>query len=179
MFARVVNVLCGASLIALVVVALNGGLAAAAPANVGIENGAPAPPLVVTEFDGTAFDLAKFRGKVVLVNYWATWCAPCRKEMPTLDAFYRRYHARGLEMIGISVDFQRDLDKARKLAKTVDYPTAHTGGITNDGFGTQNGVPVTYVIDLDGVVRDKFIATPDKLLNDVVVPLLQHTEPAR
>jgi len=179
MFARLVDVLRGAGFMSLATVALIGGLAAAAPGNVGLENGETAPALVLTGFDGSAFDLAQFRGKVVLVNYWATWCAPCRKEMPTLDAFYRRHHAQGLEMMGISVDFQRDIEKARKLAKTVGYPTAHTGGISNDGFGTQKGVPVTYVIDVDGVVRDRFIATPDKLLNDVVVPLLQHAEPSR
>ena len=67
-----------------------------------------APPLVVTTLDGQTFDLSNLRGKVVLVNYWATWCAPCRKEMPTLDAFYRRYRSQGLELIGISVDFTRD-----------------------------------------------------------------------
>jgi cytochrome c biogenesis protein CcmG/thiol:disulfide interchange protein DsbE len=167
----------GAALMRVAAILLIGWLAA--PATAAPENGEAAPAFVLTGFDGNAFDLAQLRGKVVLVNYWATWCAPCRKEMPTLDAFYRRHHAQGLEMIGISIDFQRDLEKARKLAKTVGYPTAHTNGITNDGFGTQKGVPVTYVIDVDGVVRDKFIATPDKLLNDVVVPLLQRAEPAR
>jgi cytochrome c biogenesis protein CcmG, thiol:disulfide interchange protein DsbE len=166
MFTRAADFRCGAGLISLAAAVLIGGFAAAAPANVGLEN-------------GNAFDLAHLRGRVVLVNYWATWCAPCRKEMPTLDAFYRRHHPQGLEMIGISIDFQKDIEKARKMAKTVGYPTAHIGGISDDGFGTQKGVPVTYVVDVDGVVRDKFIATPDKLLNDVVVPLLQHAEPAQ
>jgi peroxiredoxin len=99
--------------------------------------------------------------------------------MPTLDAFYRRYHAQGLEMVGVSIDFQRDLEKARRMAKTVSYPTAHTGGITDNRFGTPTAVPVTYVIDADGVVRDRFIATPEKLLHAVVVPLLPHAESSR
>jgi thiol-disulfide isomerase/thioredoxin len=60
---------------------------AAGPARAAPEIGTPAPALVITELDGNMFDLTKLRGKVVLVNYWATWCAPCRKDMPKLDAF--------------------------------------------------------------------------------------------
>ena len=133
-----------------------------------------APPLIATALDGQTFDLSRLRGKVVLVNFWATWCAPCRKEMPTLDAFYRRYRGQGFELIGISVDFPRDGAKMRKVAGTVAYPTAMASDVSVNGFGPPEGVPVTYVIDADGVVRDKFIAVPNKLLHDVVIPLLAH-----
>ena len=133
----------------------------------------PAPALILTALEGQALDLSKLRGKVVLVNFWATWCAPCRKEMPTLDAFYRRYHGQGLELIGISVDFARDAAKMRKAAGSVSYPTVMASDISVDGFGPPDGVPITYVIDTDGVIRDKFIAVPNKLLHDVVVPLLR------
>jgi cytochrome c biogenesis protein CcmG, thiol:disulfide interchange protein DsbE len=133
----------------------------------------PAPPLIADALDGQTFDLSKLHGKVVLVNFWATWCAPCRKEMPTLDAFYRRYHEQGLEMIGVSVDFARDTAKMRKAAGTVTYPTVMANDIPVNGFGPPDGVPITYVVDSEGVIRDKFIAVPNKLLQDVVVPLLQ------
>jgi cytochrome c biogenesis protein CcmG, thiol:disulfide interchange protein DsbE len=132
----------------------------------------PAPELALTALDGQTLELSKLRGKVVLVNFWATWCAPCRKEMPTLDAFYRRYHGQGLELIGISVDFARDAAKMRKAAGSVTYPTVMASDIPVNGFGPPEGVPVTYVVDVEGVVRDKFIAVPNKLLHDVVVPLL-------
>ena len=134
--------------------------------------GATAPPLVLTGLDGKTFDLAKMRGKVVLINYWATWCAPCKVEMPTLDAFYRRYREQGLEIIGISVDFKDDIERVPRAAKALSYPVALVGAISENGFGPPEGVPLTYVIDAGGIVRDKLIAAPDKLLHDVVVPLL-------
>jgi cytochrome c biogenesis protein CcmG/thiol:disulfide interchange protein DsbE len=136
------------------------------------EIGEAAPELVLTAIDGTGIDLAKLRGKVVLVNFWATWCAPCRKEMPTLDAFYRRHRGQGFELIGISVDFARDAAKMRKVAAGISYPAVGIKDIEVNGFGAPDGVPVTYVIDAEGIIRDKFIAVPNKLLNDVVVPLL-------
>ena len=134
----------------------------------------PAPSLVLSTLDGSTFDLAKLRGKVVMVNYWATWCAPCRKEMPKLDAFYKKYQSQGLEIVGISIDFERDLEKARKIARTVGYPMAVAKAITDDGFGIPKGVPITWIIGTDGKVRDRFIEVRDELLNDIVVPLLPH-----
>jgi len=133
-----------------------------------------APALVLTTLDGAIFNLGKLHGKVVMVNYWATWCAPCRKEMPKLDAFYRKYRNQGLEMVGISIDFERDLDKARKAARGVTYPIAFAKAISDDGFGTPKGVPVTWIIDADGKVRDRLIEVRDDLLDGIVVPLLPH-----
>jgi cytochrome c biogenesis protein CcmG/thiol:disulfide interchange protein DsbE len=136
------------------------------------EIGEAAPPLVLTALDGTVIDLAKLRGKVVLVNFWATWCAPCRKEMPTFDAFYRRHHSENFELVGVSIDFHRDIAKMRKAAAPLAYPIAWINDAPVNGFGPPDGVPITYVIDADGIIRDKFIAVPAKLLNDVVVPML-------
>jgi len=133
-----------------------------------------APALVLTEFGGQTFDLSKLRGKVVLVNYWATWCAPCKREMPVLNSFYRRYHEQGLEIIGISADHPEDFAKMRKMSATLAYPTSIMDKISQDGFGPPEGFPLTYVIDRDGVVRDKFIDVREQLLRDVVLQLLQH-----
>jgi cytochrome c biogenesis protein CcmG/thiol:disulfide interchange protein DsbE len=131
-----------------------------------------APTLVLTELNGDTFDLSQKNGKVVLVTYWATWCAPCKKEMPILDSFYRRYRERGLEIIGISADRPKDFAKMRKMSNTLAYPTATLDQITNNGFGPPEGFPLTYVVDRDGVIRDKFIDVREQLLRDVVLPLL-------
>jgi thiol-disulfide isomerase/thioredoxin len=131
-----------------------------------------APSLVLTELNGDIFDLAKLRGKVVLVHYWATWCAPCKKEMPVIDAFYRRYRERGLEVIGISADRPQDFAKMRKVSRSLAYPTATLDQITDNGFGPPEGFPLTYVIDPSGTIRDKFIDLREPLLRDVVLPLL-------
>ena len=134
--------------------------------------GEPAQALIVTTLDGKTIDLATLRGKVVLVNYWATWCAPCREEMPTLSAFYRAYHDRGLELIAISVDRPRDQSRVVKASRALTYPTAMLSAISANGFGEPEGVPLTWVIDADGIVRDKFIAVDNELLGKVVLPLL-------
>lgn len=134
----------------------------------------PAPALVVNTLDGQVFDLSKLRGDVVLVNYWATWCAPCRKDMPKLDTFYRRFHQQNLTMIGISVDRPRDLEKVRKVMASLSYPVAMLKSVTVDGFGPPEGVPITWIIDADGKVRDRMIDVRDELLNGIVVPLLPH-----
>ena len=147
-------------------------ICSSSPADSAPQIGANAPALVVAELDGKIFDLAQLKGKVVLVNYWATWCAPCKKDMPKLDAFYRRHRAQNLEMIGISVDRPNDLPNVRKITASLAYPVAVLKDITVDGFGEPEGVPITWIIDADGKVRDRMIDVRDELLSTLVAPLL-------
>jgi len=138
----------------------------------------PAPSLTAVELDGQVFDLSKMRGKVVLVNYWATWCGPCKKEMPTLNEFYRRHHSEGLEIIAISTDRPEDYGKMREMSRTLAYPTALFEKVSDNGFGAPEGFPLTYVIDSNGIVRDKFVEVRKQLLRDVVLPLLRDRQNA-
>jgi peroxiredoxin len=138
--------------------------------------GQPAPPLSATELDGRGFDLATLRGRVVIVNFWATWCAPCRAEMPALDAFYRRYHDQGVDMIGISADRPHDRSDAVKVMQAFAYPAAMLREATQNGFGAPEGLPETFVIDQAGVVRAKFrpdqTGVTEQSLAAAVLPLL-------
>src|SRR6516165_12567678 len=95
-------------------------LAADAPVRIGER----APALIVPTLDARVFDLAALHGKVVIVNFWASWCAPCRAEMPRLDAFYRRHHAQGLELLGLSVDEPADRAAVAQIMKSFSYPGA-------------------------------------------------------
>jgi len=126
-----------------------------------VDVGQPAPSLTATELNGQGFDLYALRGHVVIVNFWATWCVPCRAEMPALDAFYREYHARGIDMIGISADRPRDRSDVVKTMQTIAYPVAMLGDARPNGFGAPEALPETFVIDPAGVVRAKF--RPDQL----------------
>jgi cytochrome c biogenesis protein CcmG/thiol:disulfide interchange protein DsbE len=170
----------------LCLIVLATGVVASAPCvHADSELGQPAPALVIEELNGNTFDLAAQRGKVTIVNFWATWCPPCRKEMPALDAFYRRYHAQGLEMIGLSADRPHDRSEVSKVMQSYSYPAAMLDDANSDGFSDPSALPVTYVVDKKGIVRAKF--TPDdkplteEALAEAVLPLLTgrstaHTE---
>jgi thiol-disulfide isomerase/thioredoxin len=125
----------------------------------------PAPSLQVTTLAKTPFDLASLKGHVVIVNFWATWCAPCRAEMPMLNAFYQRHHAEGLEIIGISVDSPNAMPAVNKIAATLAYPVALAREATQNGFPAANALPVTYVIDAKGMVKAK-LAPDEKGLSE-------------
>jgi cytochrome c biogenesis protein CcmG, thiol:disulfide interchange protein DsbE len=138
--------------------------------------GQAAPALVVQELDGETFDLAAMRGRVVAVNFWATWCPPCRKEMPLLDAFYRKYHARGFELIGLSADRPRDRAAMRAMMQSFAYPAAMLDDAKVNGFGQPAILPVTFIVDRNGIVRARL--TPEqgpltaKVLADLLLPML-------
>ena len=130
------------------------------PARAAAEIGQPAPALTATTLDGQAFDLAALKGKVVLVHFWATWCAPCQKEMPALDAFYRAHREQGVAVIAISTDRARAADDVRMMMHPFAFPAALWGAVVKNGFGMPAGIPVTYLVDSAGFVRTRF--TPDR-----------------
>jgi thiol-disulfide isomerase/thioredoxin len=147
------------------------------PAAADLVEGAPAPAVRADLLDGGTFDSAKQLGKVVVLNFWATWCKPCRQEMPALDAFYRAHRAEGLEVIAISIEGPDDLAKVKGVMKNFSFPAALAIGGETGGYGSLKRVPVTFVIDRNGVLRFdgfKFTKVMDSaMLDKVVAPLLR------
>jgi cytochrome c biogenesis protein CcmG/thiol:disulfide interchange protein DsbE len=146
------------------------------PAAAGPAVGQPAPPLVVTTLDGATFDLSAERGHVVVVNFWATWCPPCRGEMPLLDTFARRHRADGLVLVGLSVDRRRDRHEVESVMQAFEYRAGIADGAKVNGFGPPQALPMTYVIDATGTIRA--VLAPgrgpltDEVLEGAVAPLL-------
>src|SRR5208337_2327447 len=136
---------------ALALLAIAFAATVACSAYAAVDTGQTAPALVVQELNGQTFDLAALRGKVVVINFWATWCPPCREEMPALDAFYRRYHGQGLEMIGLSTDRPHDRSDVSKVMHSYSYPAAMLDDAKVNDFGPPNVLPVTFVVDRKGV----------------------------
>jgi peroxiredoxin len=120
-----------------------------------------APQFTRTDLNGRALDLASFRGKVVLLDFWATWCAPCQAEMPRFAEWQRQYGPQGLQVIGISMD-DEPAPTRRLVAKLkLNYPVAMGDEKLGELYGGVLGLPLIYLIDRDGNVRAKFQGESD------------------
>ena len=117
-----------------------------------IDAGAPAPDFTVAAADGKPLQLSAYRGKLVYLDFWASWCAPCRRSFPWMNAMQQKYGARGFTVVGINVDKKRS-DAEKFLAQTpagftVVYDDA---GATPSAYGVK-GMPSSYLIDARGNV---------------------------
>lgn len=123
----------------------------------------PQAPMLFTS--GEQRTLADFKGKVVLVNFWATWCPPCRAEMPTLDALEKELAAKGLVVIALSVDRGITPEELRKEVAADGLSLPHTALDTtrevSRGMAYGLGVPVTFLIDRKGVIRYRYRGATD------------------
>jgi thiol-disulfide isomerase/thioredoxin len=115
--------------------------------------GVEAPPMDTVDIAGKSHKLSDHRGRVVLLNIWATWCGPCREEMPKLDRLYRERRDRGLMVFGLSTE---DLDLQRKFAKeqvSVSYPLLTLQGNVPAVYRTTARYPANFLIDRAGRFR--------------------------
>jgi len=136
-----------------------------------------APPLEMTTLDGRRIATRDLKGQVVIATFWATWCAPCREELPMLSAFAERYAAQGLHVLGFCLDGPDKLPKVHAVAAELSFPVGLVGSPWVGGYGRIWRLPVSFVIDREGRLAhngwdDEDPVLTDELLQRVVVPLL-------
>lgn len=128
------------------------------------DSGTPAPTFQVSTLDGQTIDLAGLRGNVVLVNFWATWCPPCRLEMPAFERVWRERRDDGLVVLGLSTDSQGPgFVYSYVLARGFSYPMAMAPARTVRDFGGVRALPMSFLIDRKGNIRHEvtgFFAEP-------------------
>ncbi len=136
--------------------------------------GHPAPSFVLKDAGGKPISLTAYKGKVVLLNFWATWCAPCRIEMPWFEEFSKKYQSKGLVVIGISLDDGGWKTVQPALAKlNITYPVVLGDSKVSNSYGMGDLLPVTFLIDRTGKIqavkegfgkKEEFESTIEKLL---------------
>ena len=122
-----------------------------------------APDFSITDLHGNTLNLAAYKGKVLVINFWATWCPPCRREIPDLIAAYKELKGEGLEIIGVSVDDMTEpvlLDWTRKMG--INYPVAVATPEIIASYEPVDYIPTTIIVDRKGLIRFRQAEMMDK-----------------
>ena len=142
------------------VVVVSGAVLAAACGSDGDSSGSarvgdPAPEYRVSTLDGDSVRLSEFRGDPVLLNFWATWCAPCRHETPFLQSIHERFRDRGLQVVGVSMDSPGSMEDIRDFLDEmgVTYEILHDARQRGMDRCSLMGLPATFVLDEEGRIR--------------------------
>ena len=127
-------------------------LAATSLASSGME-GQVAPDFVLKSTTGENLRLSEYRGDVVMINFWATWCGPCRQEMPLLDELYTRYHRVGFNLLGVNID--DDTTRALRMVEELDlhYPVVFDTRKEVSRLYNVKAMPATILVDREGNIR--------------------------
>lgn len=142
--------------------AVAGLLLSSQPAEAILQKGDKAPPIKVTTTSGQPVTLANYRGYVLVMDYFATWCIPCKESIPHLNSLNRKYGKQGLQILGMSVDEGNDREvKSFITERKISYPVAIAGEDLQTEYGLRS-IPTVYVIDKKGVVAERFQGYSDQ-----------------
>ena len=137
--------------------------------------GERAPNFELTLFDGEKVSLESLRGQVVVINFWATWCVPCRTELPTLDAYYRIQRPHGMRVFAVATE---DSVPQQRLKALFDKLAVQAVRRVKGPYAPMKAVPTNFVIDREGIVRYAQAGALDlDMLNEILVPLLRQPVP--
>jgi thiol-disulfide isomerase/thioredoxin len=122
-----------------------------------------APDFTLRSADGKTYQLSKMHGKVVVVNFWATWCPPCKREIPDLIEVFGKYRSKGLEIVGIALDQGgwNDVTPFLKQNK-INYPIVVGDDNVSDAYGGITAIPTTFIIDKNGYIVDSHVGMMTK-----------------
>jgi cytochrome c biogenesis protein CcmG/thiol:disulfide interchange protein DsbE len=142
--------------------------------------GDAAPPATLVTLDGQRIATADLRGRIVILTFWATWCVPCRRELPLLSAYSAAHAAQGLTVLAFSLDAPDELARVKQIAQPFHF---HSGLLVNSsapGYGRIWRIPVNFTIDRQGILvddgwKDKQPTWTAERLDRIVTPLLNST----
>jgi peroxiredoxin len=134
----------------------------------------PAPPLKGKLFTGQEFDIASMRGKVVLVNFYSSYCKFCAYEIGLLEAFYEEHKTEGFEVIAIGVDALEDRPRVERMLGIYNLPGTMADELTESGYARRYPTPTAFIVDRDGILRHRITgAKTPQHYREVLLPLLR------
>jgi|SRR5579859_24808 len=151
-------------------------VSAASSVEAAAQVGKPAVDFTITTLDRQSVRLADLKGKVVVVNRWATWCTPCKAEMAAFENFIRLHPGTDLKIYAVTEGLEFPASKLKPLQDLLHYPIGIS--VSGWGYGVKDGVPTSYVIDRSGVVRFAAAgAFTEESFEKLVTPLLAEAAP--
>jgi len=124
-----------------------------------------APDFNLTDMNGKPVRLSDYQGKVVILDFWATWCGPCRRGIPDLNALYSDYRGKGLEILGIAVDEggkEMVQQGMQEHSITIGYPILIGTAEVQKSYGGIEAIPTTFILDKEGNIVAKYVGLQDK-----------------
>lgn len=155
--------------------AVAGLLLSTQPAAAILQKGDKAPPIKMVTTSGQPITLANYKGYVLVMDFFATWCVPCKKSIPHLNSLNQKYGKQGLQILGVSVDEDSDSEvKSFITERRINYPVAVAGEEMQTDYSLRS-IPTVYVVNKKGVIAEKFQGFSDqtgKAMEDTIKRLL-------